>query len=99
MEKEKYEEIESVIFKFEKIGDELKGKYIASEIGKNYGNKVYKIETDDGVMAVFGTVVLESKMDNINLGDSIKIVFDSVKKNPKKGQNDIKMFKVFRERH
>jgi len=93
---EKWTKIESTIFKFEKKGDEIEGQYISKEQSANFNNEVYKIKDASGeTFSVFGTVVLQSLMSSVKIGTNVRIVFTDVKKNEKKGQNDIKMFEVY----
>lgn len=95
--KMEYEKVEDTIFKFENVGDKLEGKLVGVEDGQTYGNKVYKIETEDKkILTVFGTSVLMTKMSTIKLGDQIMIEFAEVKPSEKKGFNDTKMFNVYR---
>jgi len=96
---EEYEEIYADIFKFEDEGVEINGKLIAKEDSTNFNNKVYKIEAEDGsIKAVFGTVVLDSLMSSINIGESIKIQYLGNKESKTKGHNAMKIFKVFKKR-
>lgn len=91
-----YEEVNDNIVKFEKKGDSAEGIYLSKEEGHMYGNEVYKLKADDGRnLTIFSTSVLSSLMASVQIGDRIKIVFQGTKDNNKKGQNAIKLFKVF----
>lgn len=90
-----WKKIEAQTFKFDKVGAEIEGELVGIEDSKTYGNKLFKIETEEGVKAIFGTSVMESQMMNVKIGDYIKIVFTGTQPNKKKGQNDIKLFDVF----
>ena len=91
-----YKKVESDIFKFEKEGDCVEGKLISVEDNKSFQGKVYKIENDKGIThAVFSTVILASLMEQVSIGDSVKIIYTGVKPNPVKGQNDTKLYEVF----
>lgn len=88
--------VEDMIFKFEKVEDSIYGVLMAVEHGSNFGNKVYKIKTEDGnIYTVFSTTVLESKMSTVKIGDTVKIVYVGDKENKKSGQNPIKVFEVY----
>ena len=93
--KRNFKKVEDNIFKFEKVGDTIEGELQAVEIGANFGNKVYKIKGDDAkINVVFGTIVLESLMSAVSIGDYVKIEFAGTKENKKAGQEDIKTFDV-----
>lgn len=95
-EKMVYKKIEDKIFKFEIEGDEIEGELLSKEKGSNYDNEVYKIKDKNSVTwTCFSTKVLQSQMQSVKIGDFIKIVYAGNKKNPKKGQNDTKLFEVF----
>jgi hypothetical protein len=98
MEKKELRKVENKIFKFEKKGDEIEGQLLSIETGSNYGNAVYKIESNDGgVFIVFGTSVLQSQMAEAKIGKQVRIIYQGEKKNEKKGQNPIKLFDVYVE--
>jgi len=91
-----WNKIEDTIFKFEKDGDSIEGILMAKEDGRSYGNEVYKIKKDEKIFSIFSTVVLASQMSKVNIGEEIKIVFMGEKENDKKGQNNIKLFEVYK---
>lgn len=95
METKKWNEVKSDVFKFENIGDQITGEYIAREISALYDNDVYQIRTESGIFAVFGTAVLSSKMAKVPLNSEVRIVYSGTEKNKKAGQSDIKLFDVF----
>ena len=92
---EEYEKVGAEIFPMIEEGSEIKGKLKAVEDGV-FGNKVYKIETEEGLRTVFGTVVLDDLMNTIEKEQEIKKVLTGFKENKKKGQNPIKLFEVFK---
>jgi len=90
-----WKKVESEIFKFTDIGDEIEGKLISVSDSQTHDNKVYQLEVGEKNFTVFSTKVLETVMNNIKVGEDVKIVFKGTKPNPKKGQNDTKLFDVF----
>lgn len=40
-----------------------------------FGNKVYDLETKEGDKTVFGTAILDSKMESVKLNSEVKIVY------------------------
>jgi hypothetical protein len=96
--KNEWTKVEDTIVKFEKAGDSAEGKLIAIEEGRNFGNKVYKLETGAKTLTIFGTSVIESQMSGVSIGDAVKIVFTGTKENKNKGQSPIKLFDVFIKR-
>ena len=97
MVSEKWNKVEDSIFEFKEKGDSVEGIYKAKEVGGLYGNDVYKIQqSDETIVTVFSTTIMTSMMGAMTIGDKVKIVFNGTKPNTKKGQNDIKMFDVFR---
>lgn len=87
--------VEATQVKFEKVGDSVKGELLSKETGGNYGNPVYIIRDDEGKSrTVFSTVVLQTKMTDVNVGDEVYIVFTGTIPTKKKGQQDTKDFTV-----
>lgn len=93
-----YKEIEDTIVKFIDVGDFVEGIYRSKEEGAMYGNEVYKLENEEGkFLTVFSTTVLSSLMQNVKIGDKIKIELTELKPNSKKGLNPIKVFKLYKD--
>ena len=69
---------------------------VEAEIGPNK-SMLYHLETDGKPMAVWGSVVLDTKMTVVKPGDKIKIVYLG-KGVQKGGKNAPKLFDVFIER-
>jgi hypothetical protein len=90
-----WDEIQPQVMKFDKAGDCIEGELLSREESKSFKNMVYKIQNDSGLYTVFGTSVLDSMMKDVKDGSYIKISFDGTKENKNKGQNPIKLFKVF----
>ena len=96
------DEVQSDLFKFEKVGDSVEGVLLdvreTADRIKNDGSKVkiYEIQTADGeVKAVFGRKIIDQKMKLANIGDMVKMVFSEQSK-PQPGRKEgFKMVKVF----
>ena len=93
-----FSKVEDEIFKFENPGDFVQGVYSSRETSGNFDNEVYKIRQADGkIKVVFATTVLQSQMQNIEIGEEIAIKFTGTKPNPKKNLNPIKLFDVYKK--
>lgn len=88
---EEYEAIEPNIWKPQDDGDYIEGILIAKKEGK-FGH-VYCFEWKEKQFVVFGSTIMDDRMNYVNPGDQVKIEFKGVTKNSK-GQNT-KIFKVF----
>jgi len=95
---EEFEKVEDSIFRFEVEGDAISGKLISIEDSMSYDNKVYKLQTDDGLMTVFGTTVLDRIMKSIEVGTDIKIVYKGLQESKEKGYQPYKLFEVFKKK-
>lgn len=96
--KNEWEEIkdnDDVVWKPERIGDEISGKYIRKEedVGVYHSNK-YTLENENGEIEVFGSTVLDNKFKDVPLGHEVKIIYQGEKPStpPKK---PFKLFQVF----
>jgi len=91
-----WKKIESNVHKFMDVGEAIEGKLISKEPNQSFDKgKVYKIETKEGLKVIFGTSILDSEMESVNIGQMVKIVYVGEKENKKKGQNPLKLFEVF----
>lgn len=100
MSKEKnngWEKVEREIFKFEEVGDTIKGIFVKREASSQYDNETYQIKTDEGVRVVFGTTVLSQLMSSVDIGKVVKIIFIGRQPSTKEGQNDLKLFEVYQK--
>ena len=95
MAKKEWKKIEDNIFRFEDVGDTIQGVLKQKEIGQVYGNEVYHIKTATDDFVIFSTVVLQSRMAGVDIGNEVKIVFTGTQPSKKKGQEDVKLFDVF----
>ena len=64
------------VFKFEKEGDTLIGKlqFKRTDVGKNKSN-MYDIQTEDKLVSVWGTQVLDDKIRLVPIGSEVKIEY------------------------
>lgn len=74
--------------------DAVIGILLKSDKNDKYDNNVYHIEHSGKNYIVFGTTVLDRKMEHIEVGDIIKIVYKGIEKNKK--NQDTKMFDVYK---
>lgn len=92
---------ERTIISFEEEGDEVTGIFEeAFTFDGNFGESIgYKIKSiaDDSKAIVWGTTVLNGKMDRVSEGSVIRIVYNGMKKS-KRGGRTFKDFSVFSRR-
>ena len=71
-----YEDMEQEFWNYEKAGDFIAGIYLGmrTEVGENKAN-LYSLRTDKGVISIWGSTVLDTKLPFINENDDIKIVY------------------------
>jgi len=96
-------EVESNWFKFEKVGDKIKGTLVSRERKEGDGDfgpqMIYSIRKEDGTDWNVG--ISESKsgtigrLKNCKVGQIIGIKFDSEGEPPKKGFHPVKNLKVY----
>lgn len=92
-----FEDIEPNIWKYEKAGDSVEGKLVSvqEKVGPN-DSMMYSIETKEGILNVWGSAILDSKMILLKVGDIIRITYQG-KGEAKGGKNAPKLFKVERD--
>lgn len=62
-------------------------KRMESGVGPNNSN-IYYLETEDGVIGVWGTTLLDARLKNLNIGEEVKLVYLGEKPSPnRKGKN------------
>lgn len=69
--------------------DPIIGNYIGfkTNIGPNASN-MYNVRTDDGeITGVWGSTVLDSKMEQVPIGSRVKITYLGLEDNPKSGRS------------
>jgi len=89
-----YEEINPDIWQPEKDGDFIEGILIKkqSDVGTNK-SKMYSVDTSDGIKNVWGSTILDSRMDLVEVESKIKITYKGLGE-AKSGHNPPKIFKV-----
>ena len=89
-----YKEINPTDWKPEKEEDFIEGILVNSQkdIGVNK-SMLYSIETQDGVINVWGAAILDSRMGLVKVGDQIRITYKGLAE-AKGGKNAAKIFKV-----
>ncbi len=94
-----YKEVESGnIWKPEKDGEFVEGVLKAARESDMYkGNFIYDLETKAGIVSIFGTAVLNSRMQRTKVGDKLKIVYEGTELPKVKGHNPTKLFKVYKD--
>lgn len=96
-------EVDSNWFKFEKIGDGIKGTLLSKRLQKGQDDfpdqYVYEIKTDDGVVFNVGISVNKigtvARLNNCKVGEIVGVRFDSEGEPSKKGFAAPKLLKVF----
>ena len=81
------------LFNFEKPGDSIEGALVAIRHGGKFDSAIYDIKTSEGKKSFFGNVVIDSRISQQMIGQTIRVVFAGEKES-KTGQN-YKDFKVF----
>jgi len=93
-----FESIEPNVWKPEREGDTITGLLVRKErdVGVNK-SCLYHLETQDKKqISVWGSTVLDSRLDYVNEGEVIRITYKGTETN-KRGQ-PVKIFKVEREK-
>lgn len=82
MEFEKYDwkEVRSDAFIFDKEGDSIHGTLVSVDNSPQYDNKVYILETQDGMKTIFGTKALDTQMSRVKIGEMVFIKFLGMKR-------------------
>lgn len=92
-QQKQFDEVEPRIWKPENPGDSVQGVYVSrkDDVGINK-SKMYILDTKEGLTKVWGSTVLDDRMDAVQAGQYVRITFKELKEN-KRGQ-PIKIFKV-----
>lgn len=81
-----------------KIGDELVGECVDVKEAGKYGRQlVIKDERIGKSMTTPSHKVLQARLANIVKGDLVKIIYDGEQPPRVRGENPIKMYRVFKE--
>jgi len=94
-----YKEIESGnLWSPANKGDNIEGTLLATRKSDMYeGNFIYELETKTGIVSIFGTTVLNSRMQRTKAGDKLKIVYEGEELPKIKGHKPTKLFKVYKD--
>ena len=89
-----YEEVNPEMWKYEKDGDFIEGVLIKKtpDVGTN-DSMMYSVEASDGLKNVWGSAILDSRMDFVEVGSKIRITYKGLGE-AKAGHNAPKIFKV-----
>ena len=91
---DEWQTIEPGIWKPEKEGDQIVGVLVSKE-PKDESNGVsakYYLENQDGMFLVWGSAVLDDRMQYAKVGQKVRITFEGKTKN--KRNQDVNLFKV-----
>lgn len=91
---DKWKTIEPGVWKPEKEGENIIGVLVNKEPKdeKTGLSARYYLETDKGMFFVWGTAVLEDRMQYVKVGDKVRITFQGKTKN--KRNQDVNLFNV-----
>lgn len=83
-------------YKFEKIGQQVQGYYCGSfDHSGDYGDtKKHLIQTDKGMICIFGQKHLIQLLEGIQVGVMVIITYTALQPSKKKGFNPMKVFQV-----
>lgn len=78
-----------------KPGDQIVGEYIGTQkdVGPN-NSKMHSLRTPDGDRAVWGSTVLDGRMEQVKLGDIVRITFTGLSAKLGKFGKPFKEYKV-----
>ena len=92
-QKSEWKDVKTDVWKAQKDGDSIEGVLVSKveADGDQLSNRYY-IENKDGINLVWGSTIIDSRMNFVEVGQKVKITFIEKTKN-KKGQ-DLNIFKV-----
>lgn len=94
-----YEEVNPGIWKPEKEGDSIEGvlvnKVLKDQSDIDTSNRYY-IENKDGVSLVWGTKIIDDRMNFIDVGEKVKIIYKETTTNSK--NQPLKIYQVLKEK-
>lgn len=95
---EEYEEIGQLqLWKPAKEGEVLEGVVLSKRTHAQFGDS-WGIETPKGEIQTPSHKVLQNRMQNVNVGDSVRITFQGLEAPKLKGQSPMAMYKVERKK-
>jgi len=91
---DKWKTIEPGVWKPEKEGENIIGVLVSKEPrDENSGFSArYYLETKEGMFLVWGTAVIDDRMQYVKVGEKIRITFEGKTKN--KRNQDVNLFRV-----
>lgn len=93
--KMEFEEINPNIWKPEAEEDSVEGVYISKEENKGANNSnAYHLEKEGKQIMIWGTTIIDDRMQYAKIGEYVKIIYKGIEKN-KKGQ-DLKIYQILR---
>jgi len=91
---DKWKTIEPGVWKPEKIGEKIIGVLVNKEPKDENGglSARYYLENKDGTFFVWGSAVIDDRMQYVKIGSKVKITFEGKAKNNR--NQDVNLFKV-----
>ena len=80
-----------------KLGEELVGSVIEAKEAGKYGRQLVIKDEVGKEITTASHKVLQARLANIKVGDKVKIVYDGEQPARVRGENPIKMYRVFKE--
>ena len=88
-----YKEVETKVWKHEKEGDQIEGVLVAKTPKEGEMSARYKVDTKDGIMLVWGSAILDDRLETVEVGQKVRITFKE--KKPIEGtKKTLNIFKV-----
>ena len=94
MDDEGFEEIKSEAWKPEQEGDQIRGILIQKQPKEVELGARYTIENKEGVHLVWGSAILDDRMERVNIGNELIIRYEGKKK--LEGGRSCNLYKVFK---
>lgn len=93
-----WKEVNPAVWKPSAPGDAVEGTLIIKEESKGaYKGMRYTLDTtEQGIITLFGTTVLDERMRAVKVGDKIRIEYKGSKEG-KKGMSPTKIFAVYKD--
>ena len=72
---------------WETDGEKVEGELVKVDtgVGKNESN-VYTIKAEEGEVGIWGTAVLDNRLNELELGTKVQIIYKGERKNPESGR-------------
>lgn len=72
---EDWKEIEGGnVFVFQQLGDAIEGVIVARRDGQ-FNNKIYDLQTKDGIKTIFGTAILDDRLAKVKDNQPVRIQY------------------------